>query len=57
MADSLQVRGRHQKRFINQLPSFETFPCVDHTSLLYRFQGRDFRLTDVHGKVVGGLVG
>jgi hypothetical protein len=25
---------------------------VDHQRLTYRFQGRDFRLTDVHGKVV-----
>ncbi|MBN9688945.1 MAG: DUF1501 domain-containing protein [Verrucomicrobia bacterium] len=25
---------------------------VDHTRLTYRFQGRDFRLTDVHGEVV-----
>ena len=25
---------------------------IDHTRLTYRFQGRDFRLTDVHGKVV-----
>ncbi len=24
----------------------------DHEQLTYRFQGRDFRLTDVHGKVV-----
>ncbi|HUG92439.1 MAG TPA: DUF1501 domain-containing protein [Planctomycetaceae bacterium] len=24
----------------------------DHTRLVYRFQGRDFRLTDVHGRVV-----
>jgi hypothetical protein len=24
----------------------------DHTRLTYRFQGRDYRLTDVHGKVV-----
>src|SRR4051794_943493 len=30
---------------------------IDHTRLVYRFQGRDFRLTDVHGKVVEGLVG
>jgi hypothetical protein len=28
----------------------------DHTRLTYRFQGRDFRLTDVHGKVVRGLL-
>lgn len=25
---------------------------LDHTRLTYRFQGRDFRLTDVHGEVV-----
>jgi len=25
---------------------------LDHTRLTYRFQGRDFRLTDVHGNVV-----
>ena len=28
----------------------------DHTKLTYRFQGRDFRLTDVHGEVVGGIL-
>ncbi|MDG3003368.1 DUF1501 domain-containing protein [Paludisphaera mucosa] len=28
----------------------------DHTKLTYRFQGRDFRLTDVHGKVVNELL-
>jgi len=28
----------------------------DHTKLTYRFQGRDFRLTDVAGKVVKGLL-
>ena len=28
----------------------------DHTKLTYRFQGRDFRLTDVFGKVVKGLI-
>src|SRR3954468_11057397 len=29
---------------------------LDHTKLTYRFQGRDFRLTDVAGKVVKQLV-
>lgn len=29
---------------------------VDHKRLVHRFQGRDFRLTDVHGKVVRGLL-
>jgi hypothetical protein len=28
----------------------------DHTRLTYRFQGRDFRLTDVHGEVVQKLL-
>jgi len=28
----------------------------DHTKLTYRFQGRDFRLTDVHGEVVKQLL-
>ena len=29
---------------------------IDHTRLTYRFQGRDFRLTDVHGNVVNALL-
>ena len=29
---------------------------LDHERLTFRFQGRDFRLTDVHGKVVEGLL-
>ena len=28
----------------------------DHEKLTYRFQGRDFRLTDVHGNVVRSLL-
>ncbi|MCY2966287.1 MAG: DUF1501 domain-containing protein [Planctomycetota bacterium] len=29
---------------------------IDHTRLTYRFQGRDFRLTDIHGDVVKGVL-
>lgn len=29
---------------------------LEHTKLTYRFQGRDFRLTDVHGKLVPGIL-
>jgi hypothetical protein len=29
---------------------------LDHTKLTFRFQGRDFRLTDVHGEVVSKLL-
>ncbi|MEO8429503.1 MAG: DUF1501 domain-containing protein, partial [Verrucomicrobiota bacterium] len=29
---------------------------LEHTKLTYRFQGRDFRLTDVHGEIVHKLL-
>jgi hypothetical protein len=29
---------------------------IDHERLTYRFQGRDFRLTDVAGRVVKGIL-
>jgi uncharacterized protein DUF1501 len=29
---------------------------LDHTRLTYRYSGRDFRLTDVHGEVVHGVI-
>ena len=29
---------------------------LDHERLTYRFAGRDFRLTDVHGHVIEAIV-
>jgi uncharacterized protein (DUF1501 family) len=29
---------------------------IDHTRLTYRHAGRDYRLTDVHGKIVRGIL-
>jgi hypothetical protein len=29
---------------------------LGHTELTFKFQGRDYRLTDVHGKVVWQLL-
>ena len=29
---------------------------LDHTRLTFKFQGRDFRLTDVSGEVIRGLL-
>jgi hypothetical protein len=29
---------------------------LDHTRLTYRYSGRDFRLTDVHGQVVRDIL-
>lgn len=30
---------------------------IDHERLTYHYQGRDYRLTDVHGEVVSGILG
>ena len=30
---------------------------IDHKQLTYHYAGRDFRLTDVHGKVASGIIG
>lgn len=32
------------------------FNGIDHTRLTFRYQGRQYRLTDVHGEVVQGIV-
>jgi hypothetical protein len=29
---------------------------IDHERLTYKFQGRRYRLTDVHGKVLDGVI-
>lgn len=29
---------------------------LDHTKLTYRFAGRDFRLTDMYGRVVNAIL-
>jgi arylsulfatase A-like enzyme len=29
---------------------------LEHTRLTYHFQGRDYRLTDVHGEIVKGIL-
>ena len=29
---------------------------IDHTKLTFKFQGRQFRLTDVHGEVVRAIL-
>jgi hypothetical protein len=49
VSDPVDVHDLHAT-ILNQLG-------IDHTKLTYRFQGRDFRLTDVSGNVVKKLVG
>ena len=29
---------------------------IDHRKLTYRYQGRDFRLTDIHGHVIKDII-
>ncbi|MFL2937839.1 MAG: DUF1501 domain-containing protein, partial [Opitutales bacterium] len=29
---------------------------IDHRKLTYRYQGRDFRLTDIHGHVIKDIL-
>jgi hypothetical protein len=29
---------------------------IDHELLTYKFQGRNFRLTDVHGTIIGQCI-
>ena len=48
VADPVQVHDLHAT--LLHLLGF------DHTRLTYRFQGRDYRLTDVHGQIVKGIL-
>lgn len=46
-----------QKLHVHDLHATMLHLCgIDHKRLTYRFQGRDFRLTDVHGHVAHGLI-
>ena len=47
-----------QQMHVHDLHATMLYLCgIDHTRLTYRFQGRDFRLTDVAGNVAKGVVG
>ena len=37
-------------------PRFCICSGFDHEKLTYRYSGRDFRLTDVHGRVLNEIV-
>jgi len=47
-----------QEMHVHDLHATMLYLCgIDHKRLTYRFQGRDFRLTDVTGEVAKGIVG
>ena len=46
-----------QKVHVHDLHATMLYLCgIDHKRLTYRYQGRDFRLTDVSGNVVKGIL-
>jgi hypothetical protein len=46
-----------QKMHVHDLHATMLYLCgIDHKRLIYRFQGRDFRLTDVSGAVAKGII-
>ena len=46
-----------QKMHVHDLHATMLYLCgIDHKRLTYRFQGRDFRLTDVSGEVAKGII-
>jgi hypothetical protein len=46
-----------QEMHVHDLHATMLYLCgIDHKRLIYRFQGRDFRLTDVSGEVAKGIV-
>ena len=47
----------NQQMHVHDLHATMLYLCgIDHKKLTYRFQGRDFRLTDVSGNVAEGIV-
>ena len=55
--DELGYRAVENVVHVNDLHATMLHLCgIDHRRLTYRFQGRDFRLTDVAGEVVRGIL-
>jgi hypothetical protein len=55
--DELGYRSIENVVHVHDLHATMLHLCgIDHQRLTFRYQGRDFRLTDVHGKVVAGIV-
>ncbi len=47
----------NQKMHVHDLHTTMLYLCgIDHKRLTYRYQGRDFRLTDVSGEVAQGII-
>jgi hypothetical protein len=56
-SDDLGFRVARDKVHIHDLQATILYLLgLDHERLTYKFQGRKYRLTDVHGKVVYDLI-
>lgn len=56
-SDDLGFQVAHDKVHVHDLQATLLYLLgFDHTKLTHRFQGRDYRLTDVHGRVVKELL-
>lgn len=56
-SDELGLQGAENKSHVHDIQAtvLHLFG-LDHEDLTYRFQGRDFRLTDIHGHVMGDIL-
>ena len=53
----IRLRGRGEPVHVHDLhATILHLLGFDHEQLTYRYAGRDFRLTDVYGKVVHGVL-
>ena len=56
--DAIGLRAAENKVHVHDLhATILHLLGIDHTKLTYRYAGRDFRLTDVYGDVVTGILG
>src|SRR6185295_2691772 len=57
VTDELGIDGVEKKVHVHDLHATILHQMgIDHEKLTYRYSGRDFRLTDVHGKVVKDIL-
>ena len=57
LADHLAQRGNASPVHVHDLnATLLHLLGLNHLKLTYRLQGRDYRLTDVHGNVVQGIL-
>jgi hypothetical protein len=55
--DELGYRSVEDVVHVHDLHATMLHLCgIDHKRLTFRYQGRDFRLTDVHGKLVEKVI-